>query len=68
MGGGGLCGRGCRIAGPQLRTDTLSGLPIALRWILMPRTQAREEMAEHKFSRMSPSPAILWAQNGPPDG
>lgn len=56
------------IAGLQLRTDTLPGPPIALRWILRPRTQAREEIAEHKFSRMGPTPAILWAQNGPPDG
>lgn len=69
MGGGGLWGSsGCTIAGPQLRTDTLSGLPIALQWILLPRTQAWEEIAEHKFTRMGPSPAILWAQNGPPDG
>lgn len=31
---------GCTIAGPQLRIVTLPGLPIALQWILVPRTQA----------------------------
>lgn len=48
MGGGGLGvdggwvvgDSGCTIAGPQLRTVTLPGLPIALQWILVPRTQA----------------------------
>lgn len=69
MGGGGLQGRyRCTIAGPQLRTGTLSELPIALQWIRVPRTQAWEETVKHKFTRMAPSPAILWAQNGPPDG
>jgi len=69
VGGGRLQGNsGCRIAGPQLRTDALSGLPIALRWILVPRTQAQEKIAGHKFTRMGPFSAILRSQNGPPDG
>lgn len=40
----------------------LTDIPIALQWILIPRTTQR------KFSRMGPCLAILGALNNPPDG